>query len=92
MSPLSVQIREVLGTVKNRRCRGIDGVWGEQQKYGMDSDQFLATILTLLMTIWTLASVPLLWTQSHLTCLFKHKGSAQDAKNYRGISVTATVY
>ena len=89
--PTENEVRNILGQLKNRRCRGIDGVWGEQLKYGLDSQLLITTLITLLQLIWFAAKVPLLWTKSTLSCIFKNKGSAREAKNYRAISVTATL-
>lgn len=89
--PTKEEIKQVLGQIKNRRCREIDGLWGEQLKYGLDSETLVTSLLTLLQLIWLFVATPLIWSKCTLSCIFKNKGSARDAKNYRAISVTATL-
>ena len=90
--PSEQEIKDVLTTFKNRRCMGIDGIWGEQLKYGSGSTNFIGILVSLLALIWTFVSVPASWTASELSCLYKNKGSSTDAKNYRAISITATLF
>ena len=89
--PTEKEVKTAIGKFKNRRCMGIDGIWGEQVKYGVDSIKLMGMIMTLLTLLWTTLNVPALWCISHLTCLYKNKGSSREAKNYRAISILATM-
>ena len=90
-APTEKEVTEVLSTFKNRRCMGIDGIWGEQLKYGAGSSGLVGLLVSLLTLIWATLLVPLSWTGSEFSCIFKNKGSNREAKNYRAISITATL-
>ena len=58
----------------------------EHIKYNK-SNRFLVYLMLLLTTIWTTFIIPLSWLISSITCLYKNKGSRNDAANYRGLSI-----
>ena len=47
-------------------------------------------LMLLINTVWTSCILPSSWLISSITCLFKNKGSRSEAKNYRGLLITAT--
>ena len=88
--PTQKEIEHQLSKLKNRKCQGVDKVYMEQLKYGRNSTRFLLYLTTLFFLIWTNITVPLVWLQSRLSCIYK-SGSRSDPSNYRGISVSAIV-
>ena len=84
------EITKVIHNLKNGKCQGTDKIHAEQIKYA-SSINLLNTILMMITLIWTTCKIPTNWLISHITCLYKNKGSRNDPKNYRGISIMATL-
>lgn len=89
MPPTEAEIIAHMEKLKNQNCMGVDAVKMESIKYATGSALLMKYLL--LTMIWTTVSIPAIWTISTIVCLFK-KGSGALAANYRGISITATLF
>ena len=75
--------------IKNGRCKGTDGMVGEQLKYA-ESEKLPRYIHEIVRGIWEDGKVPESWKISRLKPIFKNKGSQTDPSKYRGMMVSAT--
>ena len=64
--------------IKNGRCKGTDGLVGEQLKYAKESDKLPGYIHEIVKRIWDDGQVPESWKISRLKPIFKNKGSQTD--------------
>ena len=87
--PNVIEVKDTMKNLKNGKCLGTDLLHPEHLKYNTSNRFFLYFIL-LLTTIWTTFVLPSSWLISSITCLFKNKGSRNDAENYRGLSIMST--
>lgn len=68
------------------KAAGTDGIMAEFYRYGGET---MVTMLHYLMNkIGASGRVPSEWREALITLAFKHKGSDQEAKNYRPIALT----
>ena len=88
-TPKIAEVQQVLKECKNGKCLGTDLLYPEHFKYNK-SNRFLVYLMLLLTTIWTTFIIPSSWLISSITCLYKNKGSRNDAANYRGLSIIST--
>ena len=88
--PSNEEIQDAIKVMKNNKCKGTDNLSNEQIKYNCSS-RFFNLIVILVSTIWAVVSYPKSWFHSRVCCLFKNKGSAIEGKNYRGLSINATL-
>ena len=83
--PKEKEIDEIIKSFKNNKSPGTDNVPNEGLKY-QTSKNLLSALIILLASIWNSISIPKLWKESKITCLFK-KGEKHLPKNYRALSV-----
>ena len=88
--PREVEIRNAIKTLKNNKCMGTDKIKNEQLKYST-SNALIQTLTAMMCMIWSMVIFPASWLHSTICCLYKNKGKASDAKNYRGLSINATL-
>jgi len=87
--PSGSEIKTVLKSFKNNKSSGTDRLRTEGLKYN-NSEQLTRMLVALFTLIWTCIQVPASWLHATITCLYK-KGSINDAKNYRGLSIGANM-
>ena len=83
------EVHAIMKDFKNGKCLGTDLLHPEHLKYNK-SDRFMVYLMLLLTTIWTTFIIPSSWLISSISCLYKNKGSRNEADNYRGISIMST--
>ena len=82
---------EIILAVKKLKCRkASDDVAPELLKAAIENPAFLDVLHRVYEEVWNNNKIPDHWRYARLKALFKEKGSADDAGNYRGISVGST--
>lgn len=82
---------EVTAAIKGLKARkASEDVAPELLKAALECPSFMAHLTDLYGEIWGKKSIPLHWRYARLKALYKNKGKADDAGNYRGISVGST--
>ena len=82
---------EVTAAIKGLKARkASEDVAPELLKAALECPSFMAHLTDLYGEIWEKKSIPLHWRYARLKALYKNKGKADDAGNYRGISVGST--
>ncbi len=66
----------------------MDKIFSECLKYAK-CDELLEKITQLMYKVWDGVKKPDVWKLSRVKCMWKRKGSKQDATRYRGLSVGA---
>lgn len=85
------EVMEVINTFKNNKSGGSDKLKMEGLKYS-NSKKLICAIIALPTIIWTCIEVPRTWLHGKETWLHKKgKGSMNDAKNYRGLTIGANM-
>ena len=69
---------------------GTDKIKNEQLKYNT-SNALLQMLTAMMCMIWSMVTFPASWLHSTICCLYKNKGKANEANNYRGLSINATL-
>ena len=87
--PTREEIIKCCKKFNNNKCQGSDRIFGEYLKYGIGSTEFVDVLYHLLGQIWDGSEQPEAWKFSTIQCLFKNKGSKQDAAMYRGLSISS---
>ena len=75
--------------LKNGRCKGTEGIVGEQLKYA-ESEKLGGYVHEIVRRVWEDGEKPENWSVSRLKPMFKNKGSQKDASKYRGMQISAT--
>ena len=82
--PDLTEVQRAMKMLKNGRCRGCDGITGEQLKY-CENIKLQRYVHALVTRVWIHGDCPQDWRTSRLLPLWKGKGSATDASKYRGL-------
>ena len=88
-APTPAEVKHVLKSFKNNKSAGTDKIKTECLKYN-SSNKLVASIVQLLLLIWTLLVIPTTWLHASINCLYK-KGARNLAANYRGLSIGANM-
>ena len=79
------EVKEAINRLKMGKAAGVDHIPGEMLKYG--GDEAVDIMLRLCELAWETESVPQDWMKAVIVPLYKGKGSKEECKNYRGISL-----
>ena len=69
-----LEVRNAISKLKNGKAVGLEGLIVESLKYD-SSDKLLENFCRLIFEVWEGRKTPESWRISHLTCLWKWKGS-----------------
>ena len=83
------ELRSAVKKLKNGKAAGVDGVTSEMVKYGGATLQ--VRLLQLFNVCFECGKVPVDWVCAVIVPLYKGKGSVNDCKNHRGISLLSIV-
>ena len=84
-APTESEVSKALGKLKNGKAPGICGIFGELLKYG--GSAVVSWPTQIFKGIWVSGCVPDNWRKGIIYPFYKGKGSRQECKNYRGITL-----
>ena len=86
--PTFDEIQDAIGSMKNNKSPGMDGIPAEVYKHG--GPALTDELHKLFQLIWTRESVPQEFKDSNILPIYKRKGGRSSCDNYRGISLLST--
>ena len=86
--PTFDEIQDAIGSMKNNKSPGMDGIPAEVYKHG--GPALTDELHKLFSLIWTRESVPQEFKDSNILPIYKRKGGRSSCDNYRGISLLST--
>ena len=88
-TPSIEEIKVAINQLNDRKS-AID-IEGEFLKIGSEIPVFMESLRDYFSTVWTTKQIPLKWTISRITAIWKRKGHVLDPTKYRGISIGTTL-
>ena len=88
-TPSIEEIKVAINQLNDRKS-AID-IEGEFFKIGSEIPVFMESLRDYFSTVWTTKQIPLKWTISRITAIWKRKGHVLDPTKYRGISIGTTL-
>lgn len=79
------EVKEAINRLKMGKAAGVDNIPGEMLRYG--GEEAVDIMHRLCKLAWEKESVPEDWRKAVIVPLYKGKGSKEECKNYRGISL-----
>jgi len=84
-APTESEVSKALNKQRNDKAPGICGISGELLKYG--SPAVVSWLTQIFKGIWMSGCVSDDWRKEIILLFYKGKGSRQECKNYRGITL-----
>eukprot|EP00794_Sanderia_malayensis_P014561 gene14561-16063_t len=86
--PTAKELPAAIRKLKTRKSA--EDIAPELLRAASEDPVFLELLRSQYEEVWVNETIPLHWRYARLKALFKNKGSADDASNYRGISIGST--
>jgi len=86
--PSELEVNTAVRKPKNGIAPGLCGITAEMLK--ASGDLGIPWLTSVIKQVWQTGVIPLNWKNGIILPIYKEKGSPEDCKNYRGISLLST--
>ena len=85
------EVLRVVSGLKNGKAAGEDGLTGEIFKFLTQDEGFAELLAKFINVVWEREIIPDSWGTGLIVPIFKGKGSVNEARNYRGVTLLNTI-